>query len=109
RFLPDFGAAPVSPRSRLLWLNYPSNPTGAVAELADLERAVAFAREHELLLAHDAAYSEITFDGFVAPSVLQVEGAREVAVEFHSLSKGFNMTGWRIGFCVGRDGAVGAR
>jgi LL-diaminopimelate aminotransferase len=107
-FLPDFGAAPVSRRTTMLWLNYPSNPTGAVAELNDLERAVAFSEEHDLLLAHDAAYSEITFDGFVAPSVLQVSGARDVAIEFHSLSKGFNMTGWRIGFCVGSSEAVGA-
>jgi LL-diaminopimelate aminotransferase len=106
-FLPDLDRAPVSRRTTLLWMNYPSNPTGAVAELSDLERAVAFAREHDLLLAHDAAYSEMTFDGFVAPSVLQVPGAKEVAVEFHSLSKGFNMTGWRVGFCVGSAEAVG--
>ena len=106
-FLPDLDRAPVSRRTTLLWMNYPSNPTGAVAELPELERAVAFAREHDLLLAHDAAYSEITFDGFLAPSVLQVPGAKEVAVEFHSLSKGFNMTGWRIGFCVGSAEAVG--
>jgi LL-diaminopimelate aminotransferase len=100
-FRPDFSRARVSERTKLLWLNYPSNPTAAVAELATFEEAVAFAWEHDLLLAHDAAYSEITFDGFVAPSVLQVPGAREVSLEFHSLSKGFNMTGWRIGFCVG--------
>jgi LL-diaminopimelate aminotransferase len=105
-FLPDFSRARVSGRTKLLWLNYPSNPTAAVAELSTLQEAVAFAREHDLLLAHDAAYSEITFDGFVAPSVLQADGAREVALEFHSLSKGFNMTGWRIGFCVGGAEAV---
>jgi len=107
-FLPDLDAVAVSRRTTMMWLNYPSNPTGAVADLADFERAAAFARTHDLLLAHDAAYSEITFDGFVAPSVLQVPGAREVAIEFHSLSKGFNMTGWRIGFCVGGAQAVGA-
>jgi LL-diaminopimelate aminotransferase len=107
-FLPDLDAAPVSRRTSVLWMNYPSNPTGAVAEVTDFEGAVTFAREHDLLLAHDAAYSEITFDGYVAPSVLQVPGAKDVAIEFHSLSKGFNMTGWRVGFCVGSSEAVGA-
>jgi LL-diaminopimelate aminotransferase len=107
-FRPDLSRARVSERTKLLWLNFPSNPTAAVADLATLEEAVVFARDHDLLLAHDAAYSEITFDGFVAPSVLQVPGAREVALEFHSLSKGFNMTGWRIGFCVGGAEAVRA-
>ena len=107
-FLPDLDAASVSERTRLMWLNYPGNPTAAVAELDTFENAVAYAREHDLLLVHDAAYSEITFDGFVAPSVMQVDGAKDVSVEFHSLSKGFNMTGWRIGFCVGSADAVGA-
>ncbi|MEX0833146.1 MAG: LL-diaminopimelate aminotransferase [Actinomycetota bacterium] len=100
-FLPDLDAAPVSDRTRMLWLNFPSNPTAAVADMDTLERSVGFARDNGLLLAHDAAYSEITFDGYVAPSVLQVPGASEVAVEFGSLSKFYNMTGWRIGFCVG--------
>ena len=107
-FLPDLDHAAVSARTSMLWLNYPSNPTAAVADLATFEQAVGFARRHGLLLAHDAAYSEITFDGFVAPSVLQVPGAKDVAVEFHSLSKGYNMTGWRIGFCVGSPEAVKA-
>src|SRR5207244_10463553 len=96
----------VSPRTKILWLNYPSNPTAAVADLAFFEEAAAFAREHDLLLAHDAAYSEITFDGYIAPSVLEVSGAKDVAIEFHSLSKGFNMTGWRIGWCVGSPEAI---
>ncbi|HEX9377127.1 MAG TPA: LL-diaminopimelate aminotransferase [Actinomycetota bacterium] len=108
-FLPDWDAArAVTGRTRLLWLNFPTNPTAAVATEEDLGRAVAFAAEHDLLLAHDAAYSEITFDGYVAPSVLQVPGARDVAIEFHSLSKGYNMTGWRIGFAVGAAEAVKA-
>ena len=106
-FLPDFDSAAASGRAKLLWLNYPGNPTAAVADRNTFERAVAFAREHDLLLVHDAAYSEITFDGFVAPSVLEVDGAKDVAVEFHSLSKGYNMTGWRVGFCVGSSQAVG--
>jgi LL-diaminopimelate aminotransferase len=107
-FLPDWDAARVPPGAKLVWLNYPSNPTAAVATLDDLAAAVAFAREHDLLLAYDNAYSEITFDGFVAPSVLQVPGAKEVALEFHSLSKTYNMTGWRCGFCVGSRVAIEA-
>ncbi|HEY7283006.1 MAG TPA: LL-diaminopimelate aminotransferase [Actinomycetota bacterium] len=109
-FLPDWSAAAgaVDERTKLVWLNFPTNPTAAVASEDDLARAVAFAAERDLLLAHDAAYSEITFDGYVAPSVLQVEGGRDVAVEFHSLSKGYNMTGWRIGFAVGAAPAVKA-
>ena len=97
-YLPDFDAIEAGPRAKILWLNYPSNPTAAVTDLAFFERAVAFARGHDLLLAHDAAYSEITYEGYVAPSVMQVDGARDVAIEFHSLSKGYNMTGWRIGW-----------
>ncbi|MFM7719027.1 MAG: LL-diaminopimelate aminotransferase [Actinomycetota bacterium] len=107
-FLPDLAAAPVSARTKVLWLNFPTNPTAATCELDTFEEAVAFAREHDLLLAHDAAYSEITFDGHVAPSVLQVPGARDVALEFGSLSKLFNMTGWRIGWAVGSAEALRA-
>ncbi len=107
-FLPDLAAAPVSTRTKLLWLNFPSNPTAAVADLATFEQAVVFAREQGLLLVHDAAYSEITYDGFVAPSVLQVPGAKDVAIEFNSLSKFYNMTGWRIGFCAGSAEAIRA-
>jgi LL-diaminopimelate aminotransferase len=105
-YVPDLDAIEVNPRTKILWLNYPSNPTAAVVDLGFFERAVAFAREHDLLLAHDAAYSEITYDGYVAPSVLEVAGAKDVAVEFHSLSKGYNMTGWRIGWCVGSSEAL---
>jgi LL-diaminopimelate aminotransferase len=107
-YQPNFDAVRPTERTKLLWLNYPSNPTAAVAEPSDFERAVAFAREHDLLLAHDAAYSEITFDGYVAPSVLQVPGAKDVAVEFGSLSKHHNMTGWRIGYVVGNAEAIRA-
>ena len=107
-FLPDFEAVAPSDRTKVLWLNFPTNPTAAVADLATFERAVAFASEHDLLLAHDAAYSEITFDGYVAPSVLQVPRAKEVALEFGSLSKFFNMTGWRIGWAVGSSQALRA-
>ena len=107
-FLPDLDAAPVSRRTKALWLNFPTNPTAAVADLETFENAVAFAREHDLLLLHDAAYSEITFDGYVAPSVLQVPGAKDVALEFGSTSKFFNMTGWRIGWVVGSTEAIEA-
>ncbi|MGH2765491.1 MAG: LL-diaminopimelate aminotransferase [Actinomycetota bacterium] len=107
-FLPELGSARVSGRTRLLWLGFPSNPTAAVAELPVFESAVAFAHEHDLLLAHDAAYSEITFDGYEAPSVLQVPGAKDVAVEFGSTSKTFNMTGWRVGWVVGNAQAIKA-
>lgn len=108
RFLPDLSSAPVSAATRLMWLNYPSNPTSAVAELDFFEDAVAFAREHDVLIAHDAAYSELTYDGFVAPSILQVPGAKDVAVEFASLSKTYNMTGWRVGWVAGNADVVRA-
>jgi LL-diaminopimelate aminotransferase len=107
-FLPDFDQVAVTPRTKILWLNYPSNPTAAVADLGFFERAVEFAREHDLLLAQDAAYSEMTFDGFVAPSVLQVPGALDVAIEFGSVSKTHNMTGWRVGWVVGNAEALRA-
>jgi LL-diaminopimelate aminotransferase len=107
-YQPEYRAIRPSERTKVLWLNYPSNPTAAVAELGDFERAVAFAREHDLLVAHDAAYSEITFDGYVAPSILQIPGAKDAAVEFGSLSKHYDMTGWRIGYVVGSAEAIRA-
>lgn len=107
-FQPDWDNIEVPAEARILWLNYPSNPCAAVATLSDLARAVDFCREHDLLFAYDNAYSEITFDGFVAPSVLQVPGAKDVAIEFHSLSKTYNMTGWRIGWACGSPVAVEA-
>ncbi|MGZ8610979.1 MAG: LL-diaminopimelate aminotransferase [Actinomycetota bacterium] len=107
-FLPDLDAARVSERTRAMWLGFPSNPTAAVADLPVLGSAVAFAREHGLVLLHDAAYCEITFDGYVAPSILQVPGAKDVALEFGSASKTYNMTGWRIGWAVGSADAIRA-
>jgi LL-diaminopimelate aminotransferase len=102
-FLPDLDAIPgeVLRRAKILWLNYPNNPTGAVAPLDFLARAVEFARRHRLILAHDAPYSELAYDGYRPESVMSVQGGKEVAVEFHSLSKTYNMTGWRVGFAVG--------
>jgi LL-diaminopimelate aminotransferase len=109
-FLPDFDAIPASvlPDAKLLLLNYPHNPTGAVATREFYEKAVAFARRHGIVLVSDLAYSELTFDGFTAPSVLEIPGARDVAVEFHSCSKSFNMAGSRIGFAVGNPELIDA-
>ncbi len=107
-FLPDFTAIPeqVLRETRLMFLNYPNNPTAAVAEQAFFEEAVALAKQYHIIICHDAAYSEICFDGYCPHSFLEIAGAREVAIEFHSLSKTFNMTGWRIGFAVGNRDIV---
>jgi LL-diaminopimelate aminotransferase len=107
-FLPDLSTAKVSDRTKAMWIGFPANPTAAVADLNALGEAVGFCRDNDLLLLHDAAYCEITFDGFVAPSVLQVSGAKDVALEFGSTSKSYNMTGWRIGWAVGSADAIKA-
>jgi LL-diaminopimelate aminotransferase len=109
-FKPDLASIPpeVLDKARVLWLNYPSNPTAACVDVDFFAEAVELCRANDILLAHDAAYTEITFDGYVAPSVLQVPGAMECAVEFHSLSKTFNMTGWRIGWVAGAPQAIEA-
>jgi LL-diaminopimelate aminotransferase len=109
-FKPDLGSLSneVLSRAKVLWMNYPSNPTSAVVDKEYFDEVVAFCRKHDLLLAHDAAYTEITYDGYVAPSVLQAEGAMDVAIEFHSLSKTYNMTGWRIGWVAGSPVAIEA-
>lgn len=108
-FLPDLGAIPaeIARRAKLMWLNYPNNPTAATAEPEFFHRAIKFCLDHNIILAHDIAYSEIAFDGYRAPSLLQIDGARECAVEFHSLSKTYSMTGWRVGFVVGNAQLVG--
>ena len=100
--------ADAAVRARLLWLNYPNNPTGATANHAFFARAIAWAREHEVAIAHDLAYSDVCFDGYEAPSILEVDGARDVAIEFNSLSKTFNMTGWRVAMAVGNAELVDA-
>lgn len=109
-FIPDLEAIPeaVLKKAKLLMLNYPGNPTAGIADLAFFEKAVAFCKKHNILLVHDLAYSEMTYDGYKAPSILQVKGAKEIAVELHSLSKTYNMTGWRIGFAAGNAEAVAA-
>jgi LL-diaminopimelate aminotransferase len=109
-FLPDFEAIPneVADKAKLMWLNYPNNPTGAVAGLDFFDRAVRFAQRHDLALCHDAPYTEVAFDGYRAPSFMQIPAARKIGVEFHSLSKTYDMTGWRIGMAVGNADMVNA-
>jgi LL-diaminopimelate aminotransferase len=109
-WLPDFHAIPEASlkRAKLLWLNYPNNPTTATASLEFFAQAVAFARRNDILLAHDNPYCDVCFDGYVAPSLLQVPGAKDVAIEFNSLSKSYNMGGWRVGMVVGNAEAIGA-
>ncbi len=107
-FVPDFDAISAADlqRARLLFLNYPNNPTGAIVPDGLFERAIELAREHEILVVHDNAYSETTYDGYVAPSFLATPGAKEVGVEVFSLSKGFNMTGWRCAAILGNADAI---
>lgn len=108
-FRPDLASIPpdVYTRARLMFLNYPNNPTGGTADLPFFESVVALAREHHLIIAQDAAYNEMYFDR-PAPSLLQVADAKDVAIEFHSLSKTFNMTGWRVGFAIGGTPLIAA-
>lgn len=107
-YLPDFDAIPteIADRAVLMWLNYPNNPTGAVAGIDTFAAAVDFARCHDILLCHDAPYANVAFDAYRPPSVLQIPGAADVAVEFHSLSKTLNMPGWRLGMAVGNPDAL---
>jgi LL-diaminopimelate aminotransferase len=109
-FTPDLRAIPAEAleRARLMYLNYPNNPTGAVVPGGFFDEVVAFAQEHDFLVVHDASYTETTFDGYVAPSFLETPGARDIGIEVFSLSKGYNMTGWRTAAVVGNAEAVGA-
>jgi LL-diaminopimelate aminotransferase len=109
-FLPDLGAIPpdVAARAKVLWVNYPNNPTAALAPRSFYQELVAFARRHDIVIASDLAYSEMYFEGEPPASILEIPGAREVAIEFHSLSKTYNMTGWRVGFAAGNKELVGA-
>lgn len=109
-FLPDFDAVPeaIARKAKVLWLNYPNNPTGAVADLEFFERAVAFARKYDVAVLHDGPYSEVAFDGHRPVSFLEANGAKDVGIEFHSLSKSYNMTGWRIGMAVGNAEIIDA-
>ena len=109
-FLPDLDSIPadVAGKAKLLWINYPNNPTAATADIDFFERVVAFARKYDVAVCHDAPYTEVAFDGYRPPSFLQAPGAKEVGVEFHSLSKSYNMTGWRVGMAVGNESMVNA-
>ena len=109
-FLPDLDAIPedVADKAKILFINYPNNPTGALADMNFFNKVVAFAKKHDLIVCHDGAYSEIAFDGYEPPSFLQAEGAKEVGIEFNSLSKPYNMTGWRIGWAAGRQDVIEA-
>ncbi len=102
-YLPDLKRIPehIAQKARLLWINYPNNPTGAVAELDFFKEVAEFARKYDIGICHDGPYSEVAFDGYQPASFLQANGAKDVGVEFHSLSKTYNMTGWRIGMVVG--------
>jgi len=107
-FTPDLSIIPsdILNRAKIMWLNYPNNPTGATVDLGFFSQAVSFAHQNDLLLCHDAAYTQVSYDGYKAPSVLQIPGALEVAVEFNSLSKSHNMAGWRIGVAAGNPAAI---
>jgi len=109
-FLPNLNNIPdyVLKKVKLLWINYPNNPTGAIAGLDFFEKVVQFARQHDIIVCHDAAYTEVAFDDYSPVSLMQAEGAKEVGVEFHSWSKSYNMTGWRIGMMVGNADVVKA-
>lgn len=109
-YLVDFEEIPadIAVKSTILWLNYPNNPTGSAAPIEFLARAVEFAREYDIVICYDNPYCDITYDGYVAPSIFEVRGAKEVAVEFNSLSKSYNMAGWRVGMAVGNSRAIEA-
>jgi len=109
QFLPDLDSIPadVAKKAKLLWLNYPNNPTAAVADREFFKKVVDFANKNNVIVCHDAAYTEMGYDGYRPMSFLEIDGAKEVAIEFHSLSKTFNMTGWRIGMAVGNADLVG--
>jgi LL-diaminopimelate aminotransferase len=107
-YLPDLTTIPsdIARRAKLLWLNYPNNPTAAVASLEFFAQVVAFAKEYDLIVCHDAAYTQVTFDGYRAPSLLEAPGAKDVTVEFNTLSKSHNMAGWRVGAAIGSAQAL---
>ncbi|MEM7029403.1 MAG: aminotransferase class I/II-fold pyridoxal phosphate-dependent enzyme [Chloroflexota bacterium] len=109
-FLPDLAAIPsdVAAKARLLWISYPHNPTGAIAPLSVFEDVIAFAKANDIIVCHDNAYADITYDGYVAPSFLAVDGAKEVGIELNTFSKGYNMAGWRVGLAVGNAEVIKA-
>ena len=109
-WMPDLDAIPddVADKAKVIWLNYPTNPTGAIAEAGYFTKVVQFAKAHDIAVMHDASYSEVAFDGYRPASFLETPGAIDVGVEFHSLSKSYNMTGWRLGMAVGNEDIISA-
>jgi LL-diaminopimelate aminotransferase len=108
-FIPDLNSIPqeVIEKTKIIWINYPNNPTGAIAPFSFFEEIIHFAKKNHIVVAHDAPYVDVCFDGYIAPSIMQVDGAKNVAVEFNSLSKSYNMAGWRLGMAVGNAGIIG--
>ena len=108
-FLPDLDVIPtdILDKTKMMFLNYPNNPTSALATVEFFEKIVAFAKTNNIMVCHDFAYSEMSFDGYVPPSFLETPGAMDVGIEFHSLSKTYNMTGWRIGWAAGNSEIIG--
>ena len=109
-WLPDLSSIPadVAKRSKVMWLNYPNNPTGAVADVGYFKEVIEFAKAHDIAVMHDACYTEVAYDGYKPLSFLEIPGAMEVGLEFHSLSKSYNMTGWRVGMAVGNADMIEA-
>jgi len=107
-FLPALENIPhdVLKAAKILWLNYPNNPTGAIASLEFFERTIDFGKKHHILIAHDAPYTDVCFNGYKAPSILEVRGAKEISIEFNSLSKTYNMAGWRLGMAIGNADVI---
>lgn len=105
---PDLNDIPesVAKRSKILWINYPNNPTGGIADMAFFKDVIDFGIENDIAIMHDACYAEVTFDDYIAPSILEVDNAMDIAIEYHSFSKSFNMTGWRLGFAAGNKDLV---
>lgn len=110
KFLPDIEAIPsdILKKAKIMWINYPNNPTGAIAGIDFFNNVIEFGIKHDIAILHDAAYSEITYDGYRAPSIMQIPNSKEIAIEFHSLSKAYNMTGWRVGSAVGNKDLISA-
>ena len=110
RYLPDLSSIPtdIAKKAKVIWLNYPNNPTGAIADINYFNEVIEFGKQFDIAVLHDAAYSEVAFDGYNPVSIMQAENAKDIAVEFHSLSKSYNMTGWRIGMAVGNSEVIDA-
>ena len=105
QWLPDLDAIPkeIAQKAKVMWLNYPNNPTSAIADIEYFKRVVDFAKKYEIIILHDACYTEVSYDGYQPISFMETPGAKDISLEFHSLSKSYNMTGWRVGYVVGNS------